>query len=199
MRIVGVGCGPGMLTMEAARTISGASLVYGSRRAIDLAREHIPEGCTVREIDDYRSLRALPGDAVVLSTGDPMLAGLGYLEGEVIPGISSLQVVLARLHIPMARVSVVVAHGRNHREAILEAVAEVGRGRAVFLLADPEFDIHTCAAQFLPAPPGLTITLCEQLGYPDERLVTGTPDAPPLPLRDLFVLLIDPGVRRKTA
>lgn len=198
MKIVGVGCGPGMLTCEAIEIISHAYLVYGSPRAIALAREHIPAGCTVRVIEDFGALRALPGDAVVLSTGDPMLAGLGYLDGEVTPGISSLQVTLARLHVPMARISVVAAHGRDHDAAIREAVAEVCRGKAVFLLADPGFDVSWLARQLLPAPPGLTISLCEQLGYPDERIVTGTPDAPPVPVSDLFVLLIDPGTGRRT-
>ncbi|MFA7198158.1 MAG: cobalt-precorrin-7 (C(5))-methyltransferase, partial [Methanoculleus sp.] len=41
MKIVGVGCGPGMMTAEAARVIAGASLIYGSARAIALAREAI--------------------------------------------------------------------------------------------------------------------------------------------------------------
>ncbi|WP_243671176.1 hypothetical protein [Methanoculleus chikugoensis] len=88
MKIVGgVGCGPGMLTPEAATVIAGASLVYGSARAIALARDAIAPGSEVHEIEDYRSLRSLPAHAVVLSTGgDPMLAGLGYLPGEVVPG-----------------------------------------------------------------------------------------------------------------
>ena len=113
MKIVGVGCGPGMLTAEAARTLRGAALIYGSVRAIALARDHIPPECEVHEIADYRSLRSLPGHAVVLSTGDPMLAGLGYLPGDVIPGISSLQVAFARLKIPLTRAAVVTAHGKT--------------------------------------------------------------------------------------
>lgn len=193
MKIVGVGCGPGMLTVQAIAVLSMASVIYGSPRSIELVRDYIPEGCVIREIEDYRSLRTLPQDAIVLSTGDPMLAGLGYLNGEVIPGISSLQVALARLHIPMASVSVTIAHGRDHATAIRDTLAEVSRGRVVFLLADPDFDIPAFAASLIPAPPGLTITVCEHLGYPDERVVTGTPDAPPVPLHDLFVLVIDPG------
>ncbi|HOT02622.1 MAG TPA: cobalt-precorrin-7 (C(5))-methyltransferase [Methanolinea sp.] len=198
MKIVGVGCGPGMLTEEAIATISRASLVYGSHRAIDLARMYISKECTVREIEDYRALRTLPEGAVVLSTGDPMLAGLGYLEGEVIPGISSLQVTLARLHIPMVQISVVAAHGRDHDAAIRDTVAEVSRGKTVFLLADPGFEVTRLARHFLPPPPGLTITLCEQLGYPEERVITGTPDDPPLPCSELFVLLVNPGAVRRS-
>ena len=50
--------------------------------------------------------------AVVLSTGDPMLSGLGYLEGQVIPGISSMQVACARLKISQLRMVPVTLHGR---------------------------------------------------------------------------------------
>ena len=78
MKIVGVGCGPGMLTEEAIRVIASAPSVYGSDRAIELAREYIPKRCDVRSIDDFKNLSHLPEDAVILSTGDPMLAGLGY-------------------------------------------------------------------------------------------------------------------------
>lgn len=197
MKIVGVGCGPNMLTREAIDAISHAGILYGSQRAIDLVQDHIRSGSVVRIIDDYGSLHNLPGDAVVLSTGDPMLAGLGYLNGEVIPGISSLQVTLARLHLPMSGVSVVVAHGRDHPAAAREALSEVVRGKAVFLIADPSFDVGIFAAHFLKKIPGISITLCERLGYPDERVVTGTAETPPEPMHDLFVLLVDPGIRRK--
>jgi len=92
MKIIGVGCGPGMLTEQAIREVSRATLIFGSDRAIKLATPYIPANCVVRTIDDFKNLSSIGGDAVILSTGDPMLAGLGYLSGEVIPGISSLQV-----------------------------------------------------------------------------------------------------------
>ena len=177
MKIVGVGCGPGMLTAEAVRVIAGASLIYGSARAIALARETIPPGCEVHEITDYRCLRLLPSHAVVLSTGDPMLAGLGYLPGEVVPGISSLQVVFARLKVPLTKAAVVSAHG-TAREGILA-------GRVVFLLADPAFSVGALAAVL---PPETRIAVCEDLGYPEERIVVGTAAEPPMPRGGLFVV-----------
>ena len=54
-----------------------------------------------------------------------MLAGLGYLPGEVVPGISSLQVAAARLHIPLSYIVVIVAHGRGHEKAMQETVEEI--------------------------------------------------------------------------
>jgi cobalt-precorrin-7 (C5)-methyltransferase len=137
MKIIGVGCGPGLLTEQAIREISRATVIFGSDRAIALAKSHIPFDCTVKTIDDFKNLDKLAKDAIILSTGDPMLAGLGYLQGEVIPGISSLQVATARLHIPVSRVSVVVAHGKGHEKGMQDTIEEVQRGKIVFLLADP--------------------------------------------------------------
>ncbi len=127
MKIVGVGCGPGMLTEEAVFALKGAQRVYGSRRAIDLARHALSRSCEIHEIREFSSLE-LPEDAVLLSTGDPMLAGLGNRGGEVIPGISSLQLAFARLRLPLAKVAVVDGHGRDPGAAITETVEEVRRG-----------------------------------------------------------------------
>jgi len=190
MKVVGVGCGPGMLTVEAVMAISGAALIYGSRRAIELASVHIGEGAEVHEIVDYGSLRDLPDHAVVLSTGDPMLAGLGYLGGEIIPGISSLQVAAARIHVPVQRLSVVTAHGRDHGAAINETVQEISRGKVVFLVADPGFDIREMGAVLRHEREGIEIVLCENLGYPDERIVRGTPANPPSPESGMFCLVV---------
>lgn len=173
MKIVGVGCGPGMLTEEAIAVLRSAKLAYGSDRALELAGKYLPEGCELQVIENYRALRTLPDEAVVLSTGDPMLAGLGYLEGEVIPGISSLQIAAARLHLPLTRVAVVTAHGTDHGNAIREAVDEMGRGRVAFILADPDFSLPDLARVAQVAGLDPDIAVCEDLGYPSERIAAG--------------------------
>jgi cobalt-precorrin-7 (C5)-methyltransferase len=190
MKIVGVGCGPKMLTEQAIREISRASIIYGSSRAIELARSHIPDGCTVKTIDDFKNLRKLPDDAVILSTGDPMLAGLGYLSGEVIPGISSLQIAAARLRIPVSRVSVVVAHGKGHEKGMQETLMEVKRGRIVFLLADPKFSVPDLYSRLDALSLHLKIAVCENLGYPEERIIVNEIQSSPLPATTLYSLVI---------
>lgn len=190
MKIIGVGCGPGMMTEEAIGALSCARLIYGSRRAIDLAAAHIPQGCEVREITEYRALHSLPDDAFVLSTGDPMLAGLGYLGGEIIAGISSMQVAFARLGLSLARAVVVNAHGKDHVAAMNEAVFELRRGKIIFCIADPRFDITELGSRIDVAGIVVRIAVCERLGYPDERITTGTPAAPPVAGDELFALVI---------
>ncbi|MDD1688763.1 MAG: cobalt-precorrin-7 (C(5))-methyltransferase [Methanoregula sp.] len=190
MKIIGVGCGPGMLTEQAIHEISRATIIFGSDRAIELAKTHIPLNCLVKTIDDFKNLNTVAKDAIVLSTGDPMLAGLGYLSGEVIPGISSLQVATARLHIPVSQVSVVVAHGKGHKKGIEETVEEVKRGRIVFLLADPKFNVYELYARLETLAPPVRIALCENLGYPAEHILIQDIRSPPRPTEALYSLVI---------
>jgi cobalt-precorrin-7 (C5)-methyltransferase len=190
MKIIGVGCGPGLLTEQAIRELKKVRFAYGSERAIALARPGLPANCTVKSIDDYKKLHTLPDDAVILSTGDPMLAGLGYLKGEVIPGISSLQIATARLHIPLSRVSVVVAHGRGHEKGMRDTLDEVRRGKIVFLLADPKFDVDELYSRLRGLAGPVQVALCENLAYPEERIVVGDTGSPPKPGAALYSLVV---------
>jgi cobalt-precorrin-7 (C5)-methyltransferase len=190
MKIIGVGCGPGLLTDQAKQELKKARFAYGSDRAITLARAFLPKNCTIRPIDDYKKLSTLPDNVVILSTGDPMLAGLGYLKGEVIPGISSLQVAASRLHIPLSRVAVVVAHGRGHEQGMRDTVDEVQGGKIVFLLADPKFSVADLYSRLAALSIPLQVALLENLAYPDERIVVGDIASPPQPGANLYSLVI---------
>ncbi|RPI36641.1 MAG: cobalt-precorrin-7 (C(5))-methyltransferase [Methanoregulaceae archaeon] len=190
MKIIGVGCGPGLLTEQAIKELKRARFAYGSERAIGLARPYLPGNCTVRSIDDYKKLPALPDDTVILSTGDPMLAGLGYLRGEVIAGISSLQVAAARLHIPLSRVAVVVAHGRGHEQGMQDTIEEIQRKKIVFLLADPKFTVSELYNRLALLSLPVQVAVCENLAYPDERIIVGDISSPPHPESGLYSLVI---------
>jgi cobalt-precorrin-7 (C5)-methyltransferase len=178
-----------MLTEEAILVLKGARRAYGSRRAIEIATRYLPRSCEIHEIREFSSLD-LPDDSVLLSTGDPMLAGLGDRGGEVIPGISSLQVAFARLRLPLAKVAIVDGHGRDPVQAIAETVGEVRREKTVFLLPDPSFPLGDLAGALSAEGIPCTIALCEDLGYPAERITMGTPDDPPVARSRLFSLIV---------
>ena len=190
MKIVGVGCGPGMLTEEAVRVIGNADLIYGSERAIELASAHIGKECDARIITDYKSLRALPDNVVILSTGDPMLAGLGYLDGEIVSGISSYQYACAKLKIPMTKTTIVNAHAKDHGKAFDEICFDVSRRKIVFIIADPEFSTEKLAERLSVGSSDCKIVVCERLGYPDEIIQKGDVRNPPSPQTGLFVLFV---------
>jgi cobalt-precorrin-7 (C5)-methyltransferase len=180
MIIVGVGAGPGMLTKEAIKAISEARLIYGSERAIEIARQHIRPDCSVQIIEDYKMLRKLPEWALVLSTGDPMLSGLGYLDGQVIPGISSMQVACARLKISQLRMVPVTLHGRAIAyDSLARIASEMRAGRFVFLLTDDSMNLAEIC-RYLEAE-GLSkeVAVLTELGYPEERIELARTNSPP--------------------
>lgn len=190
MKVVGVGCGPGMLTEAAIAAIRDAKEIYGSERAIDRVTAYIRTDCPVHVITDYKALRSLPDTAVVLSTGDPMLAGLGYLGGDVISGISSYQYACAKLVVPMTKTVIVNAHAKDHEQAIEDIIFEIRRGKTAFVIADPAFDVASLAKHLHEEQLDCRIAVCERLGYPDESIRIGDVHAPPLPSSSLFVVLV---------
>ncbi|MDO8726994.1 MAG: cobalt-precorrin-7 (C(5))-methyltransferase [Candidatus Methanoperedens sp.] len=190
MKIVGVGAGPNLLTPEAASAIEGARIIFGSRRAIELAGEHIK--CEVHEIEDY-TLKSLPGDAVVLSTGDPMLSGLGKFAkpGDiVIPGISSLQLACSYLRLDIEIVAVITAHSRNVEAVKTRLIEELEIGKNVFLLPDATFGVNEIAAMLEQRGISRRIWVFENLAYPDERIFEGTTERPPVARSELYCLMI---------
>ncbi|MCD6207536.1 MAG: cobalt-precorrin-7 (C(5))-methyltransferase, partial [Methanosarcinales archaeon] len=199
MKIVGVGAGRNLLTAEAMDIIGNATLIYGSKRAIELAKDHIKsEGCECREIKDYSKVSELPDHAVVLSTGDPMLSGLGRFAkpgDTVVPGISSMQIASARLGVEETLVAAVTAHARDINRAREEILHELGHGKTVFLLPDPRFDLHEISRFLLDHGFSVAVAVCEKLAYPGERIRIGTTEDPPAIESDIFSVMIGDAIK----
>ncbi len=191
MIIVGVGVSPGMLTQEAIEAIKNAPVIYSSKRALELASDHV--NCETREIKNYRELHLLPEDAVVLSTGDPMFSGLGKFAGEgdrIIPGISSLQVACARLGVNLTDIAAITAHGRGASLAKYTLVQELELGKNIFMLPDASFGVAKVAAVLRKMQVNAQIYVCENLGYPNERIANGTVDLPPVVESDMYCIVV---------
>ena len=193
MIIVGVGVGPGMLTQEGIEAIRSAPAVYGSGRALEIARPYITTD-KVEALRDFKNLHLLPEKAVILSTGDPMFSGLGKFAGEndiVIPGISSFQVTCARLHQDLTAVSFITAHGRKDPEkAEREFLSDIERGKNIFLLPDDAFGAKEVCALLKERSIPADVYSVEELGYPEERIDKGNPDRPPEHISELYSLFI---------
>ncbi|MBN1323661.1 MAG: cobalt-precorrin-7 (C(5))-methyltransferase [Methanotrichaceae archaeon] len=187
MKVVGVGAGPGMLTEEAIRAIEGSRLIYGSPRAIEIASPSISPSAKVKVIRDYKALRDLPEEAVVLSTGDPLLSGLGFLGGEIVPGISSMQVACARLRLSLLKVVPITVHGRRMDT---DGIAfEIDRGKTVFLLVDEASDLAGLCRHLEEAGLSRDLVIMSDLGYPEEHIAFGSTRSPPA-VRGLSSVLI---------
>lgn len=138
LRIIGVGICEGHLTDRAKELIRKSEVVYGSERALRLAEKWIKgEAKVLREFKSevYSEIEreAIEKEVAVLSTGDPMVAGLGkfFRNAEIEPGISSVQVALSKLKVDLCEVLVVNAHSRRF---------EIGK-RSLLILADRSFDL----------------------------------------------------------
>ena len=190
MKIVGVGAGPHLLTGDAISAIENAKIIFGSKRAIELAKNHIR--CDANVITDY-SLDSLPENAVVLSTGDPMLSGLGKFAkdgDEIIPGISSMQLACAKLGIGIDNLAVITAHSGEINSTKKRLIAELALGKNVFLLPGTDFGVEKIADFLKSESISRNISICERLGYQDERISTGTVENPPHNKTGMYCVMI---------
>ena len=164
--IVGTGVCSGHITERAREIINGADVVYGSRRALELAGV---AGIVLEKFDDevFEEIEKEGRNrkVVVLSTGDPMVAGLGRkLNGEIEPGISSVQVAISKLGVDLTNIIVVDAHARKLDNAEIEML----KHRHLLILADKNFDIKSLGRR--------RVILLENLCMGGERIVEGLSD-----------------------
>jgi len=167
--IVGVGPSKGYMTEKAIEEIQKADVVYGSKRAFEIAKKYI-RGNFVEikrfSEDVYRAIEkeGRRKRVVVLSTGDPMVVGLGKrIKGNVIPGISSIQLALAKLGVDLTEVVVIDGHAKDCIEEVRKAF-EIGR--YALILADSRFNIEKLR-EFAD------VIVLENLGYENERICEG--------------------------
>ncbi len=178
-----------MLTQEAIEAIEGATVVYGSTRALALASKHIKGKATVLENYDLN----VEEDACVLSTGDPMFSGLGKKAprgSQIIPGISALQIACAREEIDMSDVISVDAHGRDAERAKENLETILCVNRTIFVVAESRFDLKDVCAHLAKKGFDGDVAVLEDLGYPNERIAHGTIASPPVRRSSLFSVLL---------
>ncbi|SDM93103.1 precorrin-6y C5,15-methyltransferase (decarboxylating) subunit CbiE [Allokutzneria albata] len=188
------------LPRGATELLAGAKVVLGSRAHLDA---HAPEGARRVELaqpgteqfdqalTDLGELSAEDGPAVIITSGDPGFFGVmlslrerGVRAGKVLPGVSGVQRLMAKLGRSWDDVLVVSARGRDLRRAL-----NVCRARpAVAVLTD---------AVAGPAEIGAgltgwrrTLIVAEDLDTPDERIsVVDPPKAAKRRWRDPNVVL----------
>ena len=164
--VVGVGASEGYLTEKAIEEIRKADIVYGSKRALEIAKKYIRSSfAEIKRFneDAYRTIKK-EGErrrVVVLSTGDPMVVGLGKkIKGRIIPGVSSIQLAMAKLGVDLTEVMVIDGHAKDCIDEVKKAFKI---GRNVLILADSKFSIEKLK-RFAD------ITVLENLGYKEERI-----------------------------
>jgi len=121
-----VGAGPGtaeLLTGEARRIVNSCRYFAGGRRLLELAPADAETHVISAELDATRGFieeKLKKGDVCVLASGDPgcfsiMPFLMDYFKDDirVTPGISSMQLLAARLGIPWQDWTLISLHGRS--------------------------------------------------------------------------------------
>lgn len=180
--LVGIGPGgTGGMTGEVRQAIREADCLIGARRMLEAVREAGQTVCEAVAPDDIlqcirerqgtrRFTVVLSGDTGFFSGARRLLPLLKDCETRVLPGLSSMQVLCARLGTSYEDVVPVSLHGRD-----VDIVPDVARHRRVFaLVGGPEGAAALCRALTAAGLGRVRVTVGERLGYPEERLTAGT-------------------------
>lgn len=179
-----VGIGPGSrqtMTGQVRSAIAGADCIIGAKRMVEAVAEGrhavfhaiAPEEIA-RVIDQNRCYRrfvvAMSGDVGFFSGAKKLLPLLQDREVELLPGLSSLVCLCARLGTTYEDVVSVSAHGRQ--ESILP---QVRRHRRLFTLVGGENGMGRLCQQLDEAGLGqVQVSVGERLSYPDEKITRGS-------------------------
>lgn len=188
-KIVVAGIGPGnedFITPAALKKIRAAKFLVGGRRALDeFAKENQITCAITRDLDapiNFIREKIQLGEVVVMVSGDPgYYSMLDLLRKkfppsmiEVIPSISAMQLAFAKIALSWHDATLLSFHGRQPARAALEYSA----GKILGLLTDAEFNSSTISKILLDCgwDKNSSVTICEKLSYPDEKIFTTTLD-----------------------
>ncbi len=188
-----IGAGPGveeLLTPQAQRLIKESRFVAGGRRLLNLAppdAEKFAIGADLEEARKFIEPRLAMSDVSVLASGDPgcysIMTFLKSHFGEkvkAVPGISSVQLLAARLAVPWQDWRLVSLHGRDGLEQVRT------EPRPVLFFCDGRTPPQAVASQLLKknadrcfAAPAAQrrlgrVVIGTSLGGADEQLWQGT-------------------------
>ena len=199
--LIGTGGGLETLTREAENILCQSDAILGAARILHT----LPDFCTRNRIAEVRPealaqlLREHPwkhpcvvygGDTGFYSGTRLLIPLLKELEipCHVIPGVSSMQILSARLGRSWENWNLCSAHGMH-----CDAVAAVSCGKAAFFLTGKESPAALCAQLTAAGLGNLSVTVGENLGMPDERITRSTArKAADISFSPLSVLLAEP-------
>ena len=175
--IIAAGCGSAMLTAQAQKALAEAELVVGAKRLLDdlsPACKTIPEISSERiagilsKADCENACVLLSGDTGFYSGARRLLPLLEGHDARVLPGVSSVQALSARLGRPWQDWMLCSAHGVD-----FDVRRAVCGGKPVFVLTSGANTPAALCRELADAGLGaLTVTVAENLGYETERIVS---------------------------
>ena len=180
--VVGIGPGSrGAMTADALAAAEQAELLIGAKRMLEsvarpgqatedaIAPEKIAAAIAAHP-EAQRIAVLMSGDVGFFSGTKKLLPLLADCETRVIPGLSSLVTLCARLGKSYEDAVPVSLHGREHN-----IVSDVRANRRVFALVGGTDGMRKLCADLASAGLGaVRVSVGERLSYPDERITSGT-------------------------
>lgn len=179
-----VGIGPGSrdtMTAEVRNAILEAECVIGAKRMVESVAENgqtvhhaiTPEaiaGFVLAHREYHRFVVAMSGDVGFFSGAKKLLPLLTDCEVSVLPGLSSMACLCAKLGTSYEDVVPVSVHGRDHN-----IISDVRRNERVFALVGGENGMGKLCRELTAAGLGdVKISVGQRLSYPGEQITVGT-------------------------
>ncbi len=183
-RVTIVGIGPGSretMTEQVRSALREADCVIGAKRMLEAAADSVK--CTwdaiapdaiaryIHENPQYGTFAvAMSGDVGFYSGTKKLLPLLQDCHVEILPGLSSLAYLCARLGTSYEDVYPVSLHGRDH-----DILADLRTHNRVFVLVGGENGMGNLCKQLTAAGFGAAyVSAAQRLSYPDEKIIVGT-------------------------
>ncbi len=201
--VIGIGYRP--LGKKAGEMLANSRAVYVSDRLLDVftryeeyesVRDRLKVNNSVSETIASIKASLIEGPSspvTLLASGDPMFFGIGRRTVEefgkemveIVPDVSSIQEAFARICEPWDNAFLVSMHGgpdphcRRKLEYGLEDMPQLLMEHKKMAILTDDVNNPAVIAKALAdkgGNTGITIHVCEKLGYPDEKITVGTPD-----------------------
>ncbi len=187
VKLIGTGCGDlGTLTRDGAEALKNAGLIIGARRLLetipeDWGGDRLAAIAPAEILANILQARSIPKwkNICVAYSGDtgfysgartllPHLRGAG-IDAEIIPGVSSVQMLAARLQIPWQDWALVSAHGLD-----CDAASACDPASPTFFLTGGKLGPADLCRQLTDGGRGSAkVIVAERLSYDDERITEG--------------------------
>ena len=179
-----VGIGPGSreaMTLEVRRALEEADCLIGAKRMLEASLrpgQGVFDAVSPEKIAEFiqnhpeynRFAVAMSGDVGFFSGTKKLLPMLSGCDVTVLPGLSSLVYLCARLGTSYEDVRPVSLHGRDH-----DLVPDIRENRRVFTLVGGENGMGLLCQRLTEAGLGeVKVSVGENLSYPQEKITVGT-------------------------
>ena len=176
-----VGIGPGSreaMTGEVLNALSHADCIIGAKRMVEavagghqIVHHAIAPEAIAGFIREYsRFVVAMSGDVGFFSGTKKLLPMLENCDVTVLPGLSSMVYLCARLGTSYEDVLPISIHGRDN-----DIIPDIRRNERVFALVGGENGMGNLCRELTAAGLGsVKVSVGERLSYPDEQITVGT-------------------------